>query len=39
MILAQDEEVLSELCKDFTQEQKDELLKLADLILKTIDSE
>ena len=39
MILAQDEEVLSELCKVFTQEQKDELLKLADLILKTIDSE
>ena len=39
MILAQDGEVLSELCKDFTQEQKDELLKLADLILKTIDSE
>lgn len=39
MILAQDEEVLSELCKDFTQEQKDELLKLAGLILKTIDSE
>ncbi len=39
MILAQDEEVLSELCKDFTQEQKDELLKLTDLILKTIDSE
>lgn len=39
MILAQDEEVLSELCKDFTQEQKDELLKLTDLISKTIDSE
>lgn len=39
MILVQDEEVLSELCKDFTQEQKDELLKLTDLILKTIDSE
>lgn len=39
MIFAQDEEVLSELCKDFTQEHKDELLKLTDLILKTIDSE
>ena len=39
MILAQDEEVLSELCKNFTQEQKETLLQITDMILKNIDSE
>ena len=39
MILAQDEEVLSELCKNFTQEQRDALLQMADMLLKNIDSE
>ena len=39
VILAQDEEVLSELCKNFTQEQKKALSQMADLILKNIDSE
>lgn len=38
MILAQDEAVLSELCKDFTQEQKNTLNQMADMILKNIDS-
>ena len=39
MILAQDEEVLTELCRNFTQEQKETLLQLADMILNNIDSE
>lgn len=39
MILAQDEEVLSELCRDFTNEQKEALMQIADLLLKNIDSE
>ncbi len=39
VILAQDEEVLSELCKNFTQEQKDTLLQMADMLLQNIDSE
>ncbi len=39
VILAQDEEVLSELCKNFTQEQKKALSQMADMILKNIDSE
>lgn len=39
MILAQDEEVLSELCKNFTEEEKETLLQMADMILKNIDSE
>lgn len=39
MILAQDEEVLSELCKDFTKEEKETLLRMADMILMNIDSE
>lgn len=39
MILAQDEEVLSELCSNFTQEQKQVLLQMADMLLKNIDSE
>lgn len=39
MILAQDEEVLSELCSNFTQEQKQTLLQMADMLLQNIDSE
>lgn len=39
VILAQDEEVLSELCRNFTQEQKQALLQIADMLLKNIDSE
>lgn len=39
MILAQDEEVFAELCKGLTEEQKKELVRLADMILKNIDSE
>lgn len=39
MILAQDADVFSDLCKEFTAEQKDTLIQLADLILKNIDME
>lgn len=39
MILAQDEEVFADLCRTLTQEQKQELVLLADIILKNIDSE
>lgn len=39
MILAQDQEVLAELCGNFTEEQKNTLLQLADMILENIDSE
>lgn len=39
MILAQDEEVFLELCRNFTEEQKIDLLEMADMILKNIDSE
>lgn len=39
MILAQDQEVLAELCGNFTEEQKRTLLQLADMILENIDSE
>ena len=39
MILAQDEEVLEELCSGFTPKQKQELLQLADRLLRNIDSE
>ena len=39
MILAQDEEVLADLCRNFTPEQKKTLLQMADLLLKNIDSE
>lgn len=39
MILAQDEEVLEELCSGFTAKQKQELLQLADKLLQNIDSE
>ena len=39
MILAQDQEVLAELCGNFTEEQKKTLLQLADMILENIDSE
>ena len=39
LILAQDEEVLCELCRDFTPEQKAALQQMADMLLKNIDSE
>lgn len=39
MILEQDAEVLSELCQNFTLEQKNVLLDLMDLLLRNIDSE
>ena len=39
MILSQDEEVLSELCENFTEEQKATLLQLMDMLLKNIDVE
>ena len=39
VILAQDEEVLAELCRNFTQEQRETLLQMADMLLKNIDSD
>lgn len=39
MILAQDEEVFGELCRTLSEEQKQEFMLLADIILKNIDSE
>lgn len=39
LILEQDDEVLSKLCKNFTDGQKEELLRLTGLILENIDSE
>lgn len=39
MILAHDEEVLAELCRGMTEEQKTALQQLADMILKNIDAE
>lgn len=39
MILEQDEEVFSDLCRTLTEEQKQELVHLADLIMKNIDTE
>lgn len=39
MILAQDEEVLSELCENFTEEQRADLLQMMDMLLKNIDME
>ena len=38
VILAQDTEVLGEFCKNFTQEQKEMLTQLTDLLLKNVDS-
>ena len=38
VILAQDAEVLEEFCKNFTQEQKELLTQLTDLLLKNVDS-
>ena len=38
VILAQDAEVLEEFCKNFTQEQKEMLTQLTDLLLKNVDS-
>ncbi len=39
MILAQDEEVFAELCRNLTEKQRQELSHLADLILRDIESE
>ena len=39
MILKQDEEVLSELCRNFTREQREDLHQLADMLLENIDTE
>ncbi len=39
MILAQDKEVFEDLCRNFTQEQKQALLQMTDILLKNIDSE
>lgn len=39
VILAQDQEVLAEFCENFTREQKEALIQLADLLLKNIDSQ
>ena len=39
MILKQDEEVLSELCRNFTREQPEALHLLADMLLENIDAE
>ena len=39
VILAQDKEVLAELCRNFTPEQKKALIEMADMLLKNIDSE
>ena len=39
IILAQDQEVFSELCRTLTKEQQQQLLVLADMILKNIDEE
>ena len=38
VILAQDAEVLEEFCKNFTQEKKEMLTHLIDLLLKNVDS-
>ena len=38
VILAQDAEVLGEFCKNFTQEQKEMLTQLTDMLLKNVDS-
>ena len=39
VILALDEEVLSELCRNFSEKQKEALLEITDLVLNNIDSE
>lgn len=39
MILAQDEEVFAELCGNLTEEERDSLRHLADMILRNIDRE
>lgn len=39
VILAQDAEVLTDLCRDFTEEQAEMLMKLVDLLLEKIDLE
>ncbi len=39
MILAQDEEVFDELCRGLTEKDRGDLMRLADMLLKNIDSE
>ena len=39
VILEQDEAVLAELCKNFTPEQKETFLQMADMLLQNIDSQ
>lgn len=39
MILSQDQEVFSELCRNLSEEQKKNFTELADLIIKNIDAE
>ncbi len=39
MILAQDEEVFAELCRNLTEKQQQEFKYLADMVLKNIDSD
>ena len=39
MILAQDEEVFSELCRNLSEEQKAAFVQMADAILDSIDEE
>lgn len=39
LILQQDDEVLSELCRNFTADQKEMLMTLADMLLANIDAE
>lgn len=39
MILAQDQEVLDEICKGFTQQEREALLQTTDLMLRNIDSQ
>lgn len=38
LILEHDDEVFQDLCRNFTKEQQDELLRLTDLILQGVDS-
>lgn len=39
MILAQDQAVLDEICKGFTQQEREALLQTTDLMLRNIDSQ
>ncbi len=39
MILSHDEDVLAELCRGFTAEQRSDVIRLADMIIRNIDTE